>query len=648
MSGSTITGTVSVGITLGAGNYLSPLTVTSTGNVYPGGAGTTGINIGFNGGYVLNEGTVSGGPNGGIGVQMFTGTLVNKGYVTGGYSGSSGYGVEIFGGSVINDGTIVAGGAFDSAILQDGGVVVNNGVMIGNGRYGDQINAGTLINYGTLKGGANHNNGLFVGGGTVINDSIIQGVSLDGGAFLNNGTVAGLESRYGATFTNAGYIGVGTNGDAVLFGTGASRLIIDPGASFGGGVIARGAASKQIIELASGNKTGTLSGVGVQFSGFGNIEIDTASSWVISGDLAGLTNGEVISGFGPRDTVILDGFSTSTYSFVTGAGLELSGSGGAVTLDLTGSFQSSDFLVSNQGTDTVIVENALCFCAGTQIRTSRGDVPVESLKIGDFLKTFGGNDKPIKWIGTTSYDGHFITGQHLKLPICISRGAISPNVPVRDLWVSPGHGIYVEGVLVPAWRLVNGLSICQAERVDRVNYFNVEFEEHEIILAEGCPVESFLDCNSRNQFNNFAEYECLYPGETAVPVSSWQRVEQGFILSSIQRAINLRANLGETEEVCGPLRGWIDVAGPDIVAGWAQCETQPEVPVTLLILVGGEVVARVLANGYRTDLRKAGLGSGCHGFEVKLRAGVAGAVTVRRATDGLELALTEFAVSRAA
>jgi hypothetical protein len=54
----------------------------------------------------------------------------------------------------------------------------------------------------------------------------------------------------------------------------------------------------------------------------------------------------------------------------------------------------------------------------------------------------------------------------------------------------------------------------------------------------------------------------------------------------------------------------------------------------------------VLANAYRADLRKAGLGSGCHAFDISLP--MAGAVTVRRASDGAALTMTKAAEERLA
>ena len=63
----------------------------------------------------------------------------------------------------------------------------------------------------------------------------------------------------------------------------------------------------------------------------------------------------------------------------------------------------------------------------------------------------------------------------------------------------------------------------------------------------------------------------------------------------------------------------------------------------LEVWVGGQPVVCLLANAYRADLRLAGMGSGCHGFDMVLQDGFTGAIEVRRAGDGAILALTESA-----
>jgi hypothetical protein len=55
---------------------------------------------------------------------------------------------------------------------------------------------------------------------------------------------------------------------------------------------------------------------------------------------------------------------------------------------------------------------------------------------------------------------------------------------------------------------------------------------------------------------------------------------------------------------------------------------------------GGRLIGQVLANRYRDDLQRAGLGSGRHGFEFAPPAGLAftsGAIEVRRSLDGAAL-----------
>src|SRR5271165_5985914 len=154
-----------------------------------------------------------------------------------------------------------------------------------------------------------------------------------------------------------------------------------------------------------------------------------------------------------------------------------------------------------------------CYCRGTLILTERGEVRVEDLVIGDTVMTVSGEAKPIKWIGRRSYAGRFIAGNRGVLPIVVRAGALAPELPVRNLWLSPGHALLLDGVLIPAEHLVNGLTILQAGPVDEVEYFHIEFEAHEVILAERAPAESYVECDNRQGFQNAHEFAALYPGD---------------------------------------------------------------------------------------------------------------------------------------
>jgi hypothetical protein len=59
--------------------------------------------------------------------------------------------------------------------------------------------------------------------------------------------------------------------------------------------------------------------------------------------------------------------------------------------------------------------------------------------------------------------------------------------------------VHLDGVLIPVRHLLNGASIVQ-EPVDHVTYWHVELPTHGVLLAEGLPVESYLDTGNRPAF----------------------------------------------------------------------------------------------------------------------------------------------------
>ncbi len=250
------------------------------------------------------------------------------------------------------------------------------------------------------------------------------------------------------------------------------------------------------------------------------------------------------------------------------------------------------------------------------ILTEGGEVQVQDLNIGDRVVTMSGAARPIRWIGKRSL-GRFALGQKHILPICIKAGAIDENVPRRDLMISPHHAMFLEGALIEAKDLVNGVSIVQAERVEKVEYFHIELETHDVIIAEGALSESFSDDDSRGMFHNAHEYDTLYPDAVEVPARYCApRRDEGYELEAARHRIDARAGLRPAAEAHAPaLRGYIDVVSSERIAGWAQTAEHPEVPVCLDIYAGGRLIGQTLANRYRDDLAGAGLGSGCHSFD---------------------------------
>src|SRR6201999_3052108 len=87
-------------------------------------------------------------------------------------------------------------------------------------------------------------------------------------------------------------------------------------------------------------------------------------------------------------------------------------------------------------------------------------------------------------------------------PVIVLRGALADNVPRRDLRVTKGHVLLVDGVLIPVEFLVNHHSICWDDRAQEVAVYHVELDRHDVLIANGAPAESYRDDGNRWLFQN--------------------------------------------------------------------------------------------------------------------------------------------------
>jgi hypothetical protein len=199
---------------------------------------------------------------------------------------------------------------------------------------------------------------------------------------------------------------------------------------------------------------------------------------------------------------------------------------------------------------TLTAISAPCFRSGTKLLTKYGYVAVETLEIGDWMITVQNKDNlapsynQIVWMGYRHLD---ITKHYWPLtvlPVRVRHGAFGLNIPKNDLWLSPQHAVYIEGVLIPIIALANGSTIVQ-ENVDKISYWHVELENHDVIIAEGLPVETFLDCNTREGFANCEPVTKLHP---TFEILDWSDAcapmhFDGKIVDSIRLLLNTNAKL---------------------------------------------------------------------------------------------------------
>ncbi|MEL7100636.1 MAG: Hint domain-containing protein [Pseudomonadota bacterium] len=182
--------------------------------------------------------------------------------------------------------------------------------------------------------------------------------------------------------------------------------------------------------------------------------------------------------------------------------VEVDGSGHVATiylLPLVPLMPRADYALVGIDRDASLDTFAQVACArfvrGTHITLASGaQKPIEELQTGDRVLTRDAGAQDIRWIGasTTRATGAFA-------PIRIRAGALNNT---RDLIVSPEHRLFIyqrsdqlgagrSELLVKARHLVNGDSVT-VEEGGFVDYFQLLFDTHQIIYAEGIAAESTL------------------------------------------------------------------------------------------------------------------------------------------------------------
>ncbi len=195
-----------------------------------------------------------------------------------------------------------------------------------------------------------------------------------------------------------------------------------------------------------------------------------------------------------------------------GSGLVTGDPYGSVTNGVVGTISAADIAAVNiLGFATIA-----CFAAGSRLALADGTSrTVETLKPGEVLATASGQPGDIVWIGRRHVNCAAHPIPESVWPIRVRRGAFGGETPHTDLFLSPDHAVLVGGALIPVRLLENGVSIAQVAQ-DAVTYYHVELPEHAIVLAEGLPVESYLDMGDRANFDGASTIR-LHPSFGAPP-----------------------------------------------------------------------------------------------------------------------------------
>lgn len=455
--------------------------------------------------------------------------------------------------------------------------------------------------------------GLFEGGYTVTLDAATVSIGtlvVDGGALA--APVLSVGSGHSIALQD-GTIGVG--------GIDVAGSLLD-----GGALATTGTGGVDILAGGLVEVGGAL-GATITFHGAGTLMLGTTATLTdLAGTIFGLTAASRLDLTGlpwdPAQTVAVSGDTVT---------ISLSGVPVAV-LSIAG--RSMLTLASDGSGDTPGTLVVACYARGTRIATPSGPCPIEGLAVGMTVMTPEG-PAAIAWIGRRRHGPAALAADPTLRPIEIAPGALGPGRPAGMLRVSSQHALRLvtpDGapVLVPAAALLGLPDIRRGRDDGPVEYLHLALDRHALVLAEGAWAETFLPQSGA------ALFDSSLGRLPARAMPCLPRLEGG---PELER---MRARLPPLDVpgmAPGPLRGHVEMlaSGPGHrrIAGWAQDAAQPDRPVALDVLVDGRIVARLVANTYRADLERAGLGDGRAGFACDLPP--IGAILVRRAGEGAAL-----------
>ena len=509
-----------------------PLTVSSAGIVVSGG---NELDVDSPGGFATGATVLSGGS-----IKIFTSAT--------GLTISSGGLDDVQATSGYESGTVINGGSGNVGAFATNDIVESGGKQT--------VYAAGSADYTTISSGSQ---GVY---GMVLSETLSSGANMtvyaggvaDATTVSNHGSSTIYGSASGTIVLSGGYQQVydGT-ATASVISFGGTEHVNTSGTSFntvlnGGTQLVNGTTG-----VASGTIVNSYGGLFVGAEAFNAIvnagTLTVYGGGMVSGTTIGAKGVEVISSGGVAEatTFLLGGtldllgltfVSSGTATVSSGDQLTISQGGSSYTQTLAGTYTNEAFAIGSGTGGATVATLVPCYCRGTMILTGRGEVAIEELAAGDRLVTRTGEVRPLIWVGRRSYAGRFLAGNPAVLPVTISAGALADGMPHRDLRVSPLHAMYLDGVLIPAILLVNGASITQAVAAERVDYFHLELETHDVIIAEGAPSETFVDDEGRQMFHNASER----PAEAASAAIYYApRVESGYLLEAVRKGIAARA-----------------------------------------------------------------------------------------------------------
>jgi hypothetical protein len=142
----------------------------------------------------------------------------------------------------------------------------------------------------------------------------------------------------------------------------------------------------------------------------------------------------------------------------------------------------------------------LSLTAGILIDTLFGPKLVEALRPGDPVLMAGVADmagmQALGSISTAKISAAALSRSTRK-PILIRRGAFGRGNPARDMLVSPGQKLVVQGRSATAASLIDGRRVVLIHPRRTITFVELQFEIPGILMANGTPTGAKVMCSAR-------------------------------------------------------------------------------------------------------------------------------------------------------
>lgn len=132
----------------------------------------------------------------------------------------------------------------------------------------------------------------------------------------------------------------------------------------------------------------------------------------------------------------------------------------------------------------------VCFTQGTAIRTPKGEVLIEQLRVGDLVCTLDNGPRKLRWIGRRLVSVPELHAEPHLRPVHFQENVLGNTRPIA---VSRLHGMLLDSdafaKAVDLARAMKGVGVLRP--LAPVTYFHLMFDVHEVVFAEGIASESF-------------------------------------------------------------------------------------------------------------------------------------------------------------